>query len=182
MKRTVLVVTITTTLAAAATAATLASIPLFAGKAHGVEPSASADTKAMDVKPAANPEGPERSSGTAVADSGRLPVPIVRKPNPPAAAEGPPLSDRSIDTSYADAPVPPDLPPPPSDRTMAMRSPETYTGPPAVPWRDDRITERVVISRGYQSDYVVIPVDRHVVVIRGWRGGKEGKRDRRRDD
>jgi len=28
---------------------------------------------------------------------------------------------------------------------------------------------RIVISRGNQADYVEIPVDRHMIVIRGWR-------------
>ena len=105
-------------------------------------------------------------SGTKVAEvpparavaisSDRVPVPIARKPILPSA-------DEAVASSQ----------PEPNERHLADQ-------PAALPPDGARPDRRVVISRGNQSDYVVIPVDRHFVVIRGWRIQKEAGGDSRR--
>ena len=199
MKRILLVSTIVTTLAAAAIGSSL-----IAGNSPGsnerVSPNATAEPEGG--KAVADGNGSQQTAPL-LAESGRPPVPIVRKPAIPMPTERVAPQPNGDTTDAKDVIS--------TDRKLAEPAPDPRSGnegalpyangdfrqterfrddPRPMPYPDYWVGrgealrgDRIIISRGTERDVVVIPVDRHMVVIQGYRferdwKRKKGKRDR----
>jgi len=183
MRRIVLAFTVAAALGFVGTAGMLMPPPLKASNAVKVGDS---ETKG----PASTRD--QASASPVVAQSDRSPVPIVRKPAVPSTTDGVALSSNSDiqpipdipsntqpnDRNFAGRPAPPALPPPRNVTSLANGDYDEKSEGSAVPFSPGaaRRQLRIVVSRGNQGDYVVIPVERHMVVIHGWRLESEGKR------